>query len=200
MSTLPQRTYSPQEYLEIDRAADTRNEYFRGEIFAMSGGSSRHSLIAANILGELRSALRDKPCTVFTGDLRIGVSASGLYTYPDVSVACGELQFDDKRRDTLLNPVVLVEVLSETTEAYDRGKKFQHYQKLTSLREYLVVGQDAPIVELFSRNDDGTWKLTTINELGGSLIIPAIGVTLPLSEVYAKVEFPQERLKPTSPV
>jgi Uma2 family endonuclease len=183
---------TPAEYLRIERAALYRSEYFAEEMFAMAGGSPRHSLIKTNLVSELRHRLKGRPCTAYDGDLRILVAATGLYTYPDASVICGELQYDDHHRDTMLNPTLLSEVLSETSEAYDRGKKFHHYQKLPSLKEYLLVSQDSPRLERFSRNPDDTWTLTVVSGLDQSLELPSIGVMLSLAEVYDKVDFTAE--------
>ena len=152
---VPQRVpnLTPAEYLAKERAATYRSEYFGGEMFAMAGGSPRHSLIKVNVVGEFRARSRHSPCTAYDSDLRILVARTGLYTYPDASVICGPLEFEDPRRDTVLNPTLLVEVLSESTEAYDRGKKFSHYRQIPSLREYLLVSQEEPKIERFLRND-----------------------------------------------
>ncbi len=189
MSTVPQPWISPEEYLARERVAQLRSEYYGGEIFAMAGGSPRHSLIGANTIAALNMALRGRPCAVYTNDLRIRVSATGLYTYPDASVICGKLEFDDEHRDTVLNPTLLVEVLSESTEAYDRGKKFRHYQRLPTLKDYVLISQEIPRVERFARNADGTWTLTAVEGLDQSIELPSIGVTLQLAEVYQRVDF-----------
>ena len=188
---LPQRIrkLTPAEYLDIERAATYRSEYFDGEMFAMAGGSPRHSLIKVNICGEIRARLKRSPCTAYGSDLRILVSATGLYTYPDASVICGPLEFEDQRRDTVLNPTLLVEVLSDSTEAYDRGKKFSHYRQIASLREYLLVPQEEAKIERFLRNDDGTWTLTGASGLDSTLPLPALGIEIALREVYDKVDF-----------
>jgi len=180
---------TPAEYLRIERAALYRSEYFAGEMFAMAGGTPPHSLIAMNIGGELREALKGKPCAAYNSDLRIRVSASGLYTYPDISVICGELQFDDDKRDTVFNPTLIVEVLSDSTEGYDRGKKFDHYRQIPSLQEYVLVWQDSPKLERFMRSPDGTWNLTIVGGLDQQLVLPSIGVTLKLAEVFDRVAF-----------
>ena len=197
---LPQRvaSFAPAEYLRRERAAEYRSEYYAGEIFAMAGGSPRHSLIKINIGAMLRDRLLKQPCTPYNSDLRIRVP-TGLYTYPDVSVICGELEFDDEFKDTILNPTVLVEVLSPTTEAYDRGKKFDHYRRIESLREYVLVSQDEPRVERFLRNDDGTWTLAIASGLTESITLPSIGVTLPLSEVFIKVDFTADEVAAPPP-
>lgn len=199
---LPQRvaSFTPAEYLSRERAAEYRSEYYAGEIFAMAGGSPRHSRIKTNVLTLLNVRLQSHPCTPYDSDLRIRVP-TGLYTYPDVSVICGELAFDDEHKDTVLNPTVLVEVLSPTTEAYDRGKKFDHYRRIESLREYVLVSQDEPRVERFLRNDDGTWTLAIASGLSESIALPSLGLTLPLSEVFAKVDFTAEEApSPVEPV
>jgi Uma2 family endonuclease len=192
MSAVPKPLLSPQEYLARERLADFRSEFYRGEIFAMAGGSPRHSLIKTNLVGELRNVLKGRPCTAYDSDLRVRVSATGLYTYPDASVICGKLEFDDEHQDTVLNPTLLAEVLSDSTEAYDRGKKFAHYRQVASLREYLLVAQDSPKLERFARNQDGTWTLTIANGLDQSLDLSSIGVRLSLAEVYDKVDFTPE--------
>jgi len=180
---------TPAEYLRLERAATYRSEFFAGKMFAMAGGSPRHSLIKTNLVSELRSGLKGRPCTAFDSDLRVRVSATGLYTYPDASVICGELQFDDSERDTVLNPTLLAEVLSDSTEAYDRGKKFEHYRQVASLQEYLLVSQDTPRVELHSRNPDGSWTPTIAIGLVQTLVLPALGVKLSMAEIYDKVVF-----------
>ncbi len=188
---LPQRVakMTPTEYLKIERAAEFRHEYINGEMFAMSGGSPQHSLIKMNVGGELRDKLKGRPCTAFDSDLRIQISATGVYTYPDISVVCGELEFDDDQHDTVLNPTLLVEVLSDSTEAYDRGKKFEHYRRIASLREYVLISQKSPIIERYLRNPDETWTLTAVIGLDASIHLPTIDVTLSLAEVYDRVAF-----------
>jgi Uma2 family endonuclease len=188
---LPKRVplLSPAEYLRIERAAPYRNEYFAGEMFAMAGGSPRHSLIKANLVRELGNRLEGGTCAAYDSDLRIRVSATGLYTYADASVICGELQQDAQDPHTVLNPTLLAEVLSDSTEAYDRGKTFDHFSKLPSLKEYVLVSQDSPKVERHSRNADGTWTPTIRTGLDQLLDLPSIGVTVSLAEVFDRVEF-----------
>jgi Uma2 family endonuclease len=190
MSAIRPPLLSAQEYLERERLAEYRSEFYRGETFAMAGGTPRHSLIGSNTLGEIHFRLKGRPCTAYNSDLRILIAATGLYTYPDISVMCSELQFADARRDTVLNPTLIVEVLSESTEAYDRGKKFEHYRKIPSLREYILVSQDSPTLERFLRNPDDTWTLTVITGFDQSLDLVTIGVTLPLAAVYDRLDFP----------
>ena len=145
------------EYLRLERRAETRSEYFDGEMFAMAGGTRAHSSIATNLAGELRQLLKSTDCVVYNTDLRVKVEATGLLTYPDVSIVCGEQRFLDEQEDTLLNPAVIMEVLSDSTEAYDRGKKFEHYRQIPSCREYLLVGQKEPRIEQFTRQRDHEW-------------------------------------------
>lgn len=194
---LPQRKslISPAEYLQRERAAEHRSEYYAGEIFAMTGGSPQHSLIKLNVGSILRDKLLDRPCTPYDSDLRI-LTPSGLYTYPDVSVICGSLEFADNIRDTVVNPTLIVEVLSPSTEAYDRGKKFEHYRRILSLREYVLISQDTPRVERFSRNDDGTWTLAIANQLDQAIELTSLDVKLPLAEVFRKVDFADQVAEP----
>jgi len=188
MSSQPQKKLTPDEYLALERQAETKSEYVDGAMYAMSGASPRHALITGNIVQALGGRLRDRPCYVFPSDLRINVSPTGLFTYPDVVIACGELKYRDDRRDTLLNPLVLFEVLSESTEAYDRGRKFEHCRTLPSLAEYLLVAQDKPHVEQFVRQGDGRWLLGEFNRPEDVLTLPSLGSTLAMAEIYAKVE------------
>jgi Uma2 family endonuclease len=182
---------SPEEYLELEEQAEYKSEYFNGEIFAMAGGSPEHSAIALNIGRELGNQLEARPCLVFNSDLRVRVAETGLYTYPDVTVVCGEPEFDDRRR-ALLNPTLIVEVLSDSTEKYDRGDKSAHYRRLPSLREYVLVASDRARIECFTRQEDGArWLLTECSNPGGTVPLESIGCELALSRVYAKVEFPE---------
>ena len=188
-----------QEYLELERAADFKSEYCAGEVYAMAGASPRHVLIATNTAAAFVTQLRRKPCFTYSNDLRVKASASGLYTYPDIVVACKKPQFDDPREDTLLNPTVIIEVLSPSTEAYDRGAKFNHYRQIESLTDYLLISQEQALVEHFVRlsheeiaagQSISRWMLTFFQGPDDVAVIPSIGVELPLSEIYDKVEWP----------
>ena len=190
MSSLPVRKLTPEEYLEIERQAEFKSEFYRGEMFAMSGAGRAHNLIANNIGGEARSRLRGRPCEVYGSDMRARVSTTGPYTYPDATIACDKPQFVDDRGDTLLTPKVLFEVLSETTEKYDRGAKSNQYRQIESLQEYVLVSQSEPHVEVFQRCLDGKWLFSEARELLASITTESLGVTLPLSEIYLRVEFP----------
>jgi len=196
MSAVPKPFLPPQEYLARERRTETKNEYLRGEVFAMSGASRKHNLIATNVAAELRQQLRDRECEVYQGDMRVKVSTTGLYTYPDVTVVCGEPEFEDEEVDTLLNPKLLVEVLSATTADYDRGGKFTHYRRLPSLREYVLISQDRPLVEHYVRQRQDEWLLTEVTSLQNPLVLPSIECRLPLSEIYLKVRFAAEDREP----
>ena len=180
---------SPAEYLELERVSSIRHEYYGGTIYARFGGTQAYSLIASNVVGELRQRLRGGPCQSHGSDLRIKVEASGLYTYADAVVMCNAPRFEDHEKDVLLNPVLIAEVLSPSTEKYDRGLKFEHYRKIDALRCYLLISQDRPHVDLFNRADDGKWVLLEASGLESTLSLPAIGIELPFSEIYLCVEF-----------
>ena len=177
-----------EEYLAIERQAAYKSEYFNGEMFAMSGASPRHVLIVTNVVAELRRQLKQRPCTVYSTDLRVKVSPTGLYTYPDVIVVCTQPQFNDEQKDTLLNPTLIVEVLSESTKDYDRGEKFEHYRTLISLAEYVLIAQDKPHFEHFVRQPDNRWLLAETNRLEDTIHLPSIACNLALAEVYDKVD------------
>ena len=185
----PVKFLTPDEYLRIERAADFKSEYFAGEMFAMAGGSPAHSLLKANVVGELRSQLKGRTCRVYDSDLRVLISATGLFTYPDATVICGPLETVDG--DTAINPMLLVEVLSDSTEMYDRTTKLDHYRKIPSLREVLLVSQHQPIIERYSQAADGGWNVNDARGLSSSLELPSLSISLSLAEIYANVEFPE---------
>jgi len=189
MSSQPTTFVSPEEYLEQERLAERKSEYLQGEVFAMGGASPRHVWIVANILAEFRQQLKGKPCRVSASDLRLRVTPGRLYTYPDVMVICGEAQFADDQKDTVLNPILIVEVLSESTRDYDRGKKFQDYRKLPSLIEYLMIEQDEPHIEHCTRQRENHWDFVEIDDLAHSIELTSVGCILPLTEVYDKIEW-----------
>jgi Uma2 family endonuclease len=191
MSAASTRLLSPQEYLARERAADIRSEYYRGETFAMAGASWEHTLIKDNLARETGNQLAGGPCRVLTSDLRVKVSATGLYTYPDMVVVCDEPQFEDKVLDTLLNPRVIVEVLSDSTEKYDRGVKFAHYRQLPSVQEYVLVAQDRPLVERYVRQADDTWVLTAFSEMPRTLAFGTVPAQVALADIYRGVTFPE---------
>ncbi len=177
---------SAEEYLAIERLAEERHELIAGEILARPRGSRRHALIAANLVGGLGNPLRDRPCLVVGSHMRVAAATVGLYTYPDVVVVCGGAQFIDEGEDTLTNPGVIVEVLSPTTESYDRGKKFEQYRAIASLTDYVLVSQEALLVEHFVRQPGGAWLLTE-HRAGDRLTFDSLGCSIPLAEIYLKV-------------
>lgn len=189
------RRLTEAEYLGLDRASEVKSEFFDGEMFAMAGGTLRHSLIATNLARELGNRLRGGPCIPYNADLRIKIAATGLLTYPDLSVICGPPEFLPDTDDTVMNPTVLIEVLSDTTEAYDRGKKFEHYRQIPTLREYLLVSQKEPRIEQFLQQPDGRWLLTEAAGLDGTLQLPSLGIILSLAEIFAGVNFPPAALR-----
>ncbi|QDU91581.1 hypothetical protein Pla175_50110 [Pirellulimonas nuda] len=193
MSPLPKTSLSPTQYLELERAAvDCKHEFYRGEMFAMGGASRQHNRATVNLTGLIHAALRQSQCEVLGSDMRVKIDATGLYTYPDLTITCEKPEFEDQHLDTLLNPQVIFEVLSKSTEAYDRGKKFGHYRSLPSLKEYFLVSQDRPQIDRFSLGEGGVWQLNDASGLDASITVGSIDLVLPLREVYARVEFEAE--------
>lgn len=192
MSAVPESRYTLDEYLARERVAEYKSEFYNGEIFAMTGGTPTHNLVSVNISSRLRAGLRGSGCRPFSSDQRIRIPANGLSTYPDVTVVCGELQLDDRDKDAITNPIVVFEVLSKSTERYDRGRKFDLYRELDSLKEYVLVSQSEAQVERFLRQDDGNWLLTILKGADAVLEFASINVSLTLSEIYEDVEFHPE--------
>ena len=188
-TTHPSTKLTEEKYLAIERQAEEKSEYLGGEMFAMAGANREHNLIVTNLVINLGWQLKNGPCRVYSNDMRLKVRQSGLYTYPDVMVVCEEEHFLDGHRDTLLNPLLIIEVLSESTEVYDRGKKFGLYRALDALAEYLLVTQTPPRIEQYVRQEDGRWLFSAAEGIGSDIILPSIGVTLGLSDVYDKVEW-----------
>ena len=182
---------SPEEYLARERKALTKSEYRNGQVYALPGASRKHNIIAVHVSGELYIQLRTRSCEIYTNDMRVKVSAAGLYTYPDVVVVCDEPRFEDTHFDTLLNPTVLIEVLSPSTAAYDRGEKFASYQKLDSLCEYVLISQDRVRVEHYLRQEQA-WDLTEFRSLSDAFRLTSIECELSLQAIYAKVQFSEE--------
>ena len=180
---------SPEEYLRRECQAEYKSEYLNGEIFAMSGARRAHNLITTNISRELSGQLRTGPCEVYSSDMRVKVRSNGLYTYPDVVVVCGEPEFEDNELDTLLNPTLLIEVLSQTTERYDRIAKTSYYRTIDSLAEHLLVAQHQVRLEQYSKQPDGQWSLTEYTSLDAVAELASIQSSLKLSDVYDKVTF-----------
>jgi len=195
MSTAPTRRISPQEYLAQERRADFKSEYLRGEVFAMAGATYEHTVIKDNLARKAGNQLENGPCRALTSDMRVKVGATGLYTYPDIAIVCDKPQFEDEAFDTLLNPRAVVEVLSDSTEKYDRGAKFGHYRQVPSLEEYVLVAQDRPLIERFLRQEDNSWVLTVFEGLSSTFAFASVPVRIPLSEIYSGVEFPEQPTK-----
>ncbi len=188
MSAIPaEKTYTVEEYLAMERSSlEGKCEFVNGQIFAMVGATREHNLIGVNITRELSNQLKGRPCEAYANDMRVKAVEARGYHYPDIAVVCGKPEFEDGQMDTLLNPTVLVEILSSSTEAYDRGDKFAAYRKIQSLREYLLVSQDKPLIERYVRQGDA-WVLTEIDGLEGVVSLDAIGCVLAMSEVYDRV-------------
>jgi Uma2 family endonuclease len=186
-AAIPRLAASEDEYLRRELESPEKHEYVNGEIVAMAGGTARHALICANVAGALRGLLKARPCVVLSSDQRVGISATGMYAYPDISVLCSKPVFHPKDANTLTNPVVVVEVLSGGTEFFDRGAKFAHFQRLESLQEYVLVAQETKRVEHYRRTDVGQWLLTIVEDVG-QVSFPALQVALPMDEIYAKLE------------
>jgi len=189
MSTIPKTRYTPEQYLAVERAAQFRSEFFRGEMFAMVGASRKHNLITVNVASELHRQFKDRKCEVYQSDMRVKVNATGLYAYPDVVATCDEPRFEDAHVDTLVNPRVIVEVLSPSTELWDRGKKFEHYRSIPSLREYVMISQAKVLIERFAINADGDWALRDYRTLEDILVLDSISCQIELSDVYARIDF-----------
>ncbi len=186
MATLPKTHFTPEEYLELERKAESKSEYSNGEIFAMSGVGRKHDDIVAQLQMLLGQHLRGGGCRTQTADLRVRVTPND-YVYPDLSVVCGKRQFADTHLDTLINPTLLVEVLSPTTERYDRGQKAYLYRRIESLQQLLLISQDEYSVELHTRQPDGSWVLKSFTGLDASVELASIGYTLHLRELYERV-------------
>jgi len=183
MASLPTPPLTEDEYLRLERQAETKSEFHDGQMFAMAGGTLNHSLLA-NRIGALLDRV-SPGCRVLNADLRIKIAASRTYTYADCSVVCGEPQFSSDHQDNVLNPLLIVEVLSPSTEGYDRGKKFELYRTIDSVREYLLVHQDRRHVEHYSKQDDGSWLLREHSGAGSSVAIARLGVHISLADLYA---------------
>jgi len=188
MSSVASTFLTPEEYLERERLADYKSEYCGGEVFAMAGASFAHSLIVTNLLGELSHKLRQRPCVVYSSGLRLAITASDLYTYPDAMVICDKPASIDTHMDTVTNPTVIVEVFSPSTERYDRCRKFESYRSIWSLMEYVTVSQEKMHIEVNTRQPDNSWLLRALSG-SGSVKLQSIEVELQLFDIYEKVEF-----------
>jgi|KBSSwiStaDraftv2_1062776.scaffolds.fasta_scaffold221957_2 Uma2 family endonuclease len=198
-SAKPSPRLTEIEYLNLERTLESRNEFFDGEVFARSGGTPLHSQIAASLIQVIGRRLRGGSCVVYTSDLRLKIEATGLLTYPDLSVVCGPIQFAAGTDDTVVNPAVIVEVLSDSTEAYDRGKKFENYRQMPSLREYLLVSQKEPRIEHFVRQANNDWLLREAIGLEATLALPSLEIQISLEEVFGGVQFVPASIRAQTP-
>jgi Uma2 family endonuclease len=176
-----------EDYLRAERAATFRSEYLNGQVFVMAGGTPTHSFLMASLTSELFGLALDRGCRLFVSDCRLQVAPEGLYTYPDLMVVCGDVQYADGEKDMVTNPVLIVEVLSKSTEGYDRGEKFAQYRRIPSLQEYLLVSQDKPRLEKYVRLPDGTWNFSSSDGPDGSLDVASLGCQLRLDRIYRSV-------------
>ena len=192
MNTAEKKTLTEEEYLELERTSDVKHEYYNGEIFAMSGGTANHSRISTNLGHDLLDALRGKDCDVFNGDLKVHIQAADAFVYPDVSIVCGEVNFHENNQHTILNPTVIFEVLSESTERFDRGSKFRKYQTIPSLKEYVLVDQWELQIDIFRPSSDGKWEWEGFSGLESFAHLESLGIKLLLKNVYYRVEFSSE--------
>jgi Uma2 family endonuclease len=202
MSAVPKRKLTPQEYLAIERAAEFKSEYHDGEMFIMSGARLPHVTINSNLVFHLRRAFENGTCRVLANDMRIKVARTGLYTYPDTIIVCDKPVLEDSEMDTLLNPTVLFEILSKSTELYDRGTKFEHYQSIESLKEYVLVTQNRHRIERYVRGTGHEWTYSEFSDPEGVFQLGSLPASIPMKSLYEDVEFPPEapplRLLPPS--
>jgi Uma2 family endonuclease len=192
MSALQQPRFTEAEYLALESASQTKHEFYRGDILAMTGVSPGHDTIVGNTFASLHAQLREGGCRVYTSDVRVKVAGHKSYFYPDIKVVCGTPEFNQDMPPSLLNPTVIIEVLSPSTEAYDRGAKVTEYLRLASLQEVLLIVQDRPHVDRFVRQTDGQWLLGAAHRLDEALTLSSIGCTLALADIYARVQFEDE--------
>jgi Uma2 family endonuclease len=195
MTSQPKTYLTPEGYLAVERQNEYKSEYIDGELVAMTGASRRHNIISVNITREISQQLKGRPCESYVSDIRVRIPSKRMYTYPDVVVVCDEPQFEDDYPDTLLNPTVIIEVLSESTERYDRFKKFAFYRTIESLTEYILVAQHEYRVEQYTKQPDGRWLLSDHRSLEDVVEMVSIQCALALREVYEKVSLPQSDLK-----
>lgn len=195
MSTAPNRKMTSAEYLEADRNSDKRNIFFGGEMFAMTGARRPHILIVGNIHAELHSQLKDRSCEVYMADMRVKNNRTGSYFYPDISVTCESPKFEDGVFDTLVNPQVIIEVLSESTETFDRGQKFDDYQLLESVKDYVLISQQRMQVERFTRQTESTWEYWSAKQPDDVLNLAAIDCQIELADIYNRIDFNSDDLK-----
>ena len=190
MSAMRKPKLSVAQYLALEKRAEFKSEFFDGEMFAMAGASRFHNRVNENLSLRIGMRLLDGPCQTLSRDQRVEIGRTGLYCYPDLIIVCGEPEYSYLDPDTLINPRVVIEVLSESTERHDRTTKFRHYQQLPSIQEYILVSQDEPMCERFSRTPDGLWVVTSFVGLDATLELASIPIRIPLAEIFAGVTFP----------
>ncbi len=188
MVSQTERRFSPEEYLALERRVESKHEFIEGQIVMMTGASESHNLIVVNVLASLHGQLRSTPCKVFPSDMRVQVDPARFYTYPDLVVVCDQAEYGDGELDTLLNPTLIIEILSPSTEAYDRGEKFRRYRAVGSLQEYVLIAQDRCSVERYVRQPGGDWLLSEFADLGSEVELRSIGCRLRLNEVYERIQ------------
>ena len=189
VATKRKKPYTPDEYLALEATAAQKSEYHQGVIYAMAGASANHNRIAGGMYALLRSGLRGRNCEAFTSDMRLLVAASGLYTYPDGLVVCGGPHFAPGRDDTITNPVLICEVLSPSTQDYDRGRKFEMVRTIPTLRDYVLPHQDRAFIEYYHKHEDGRWILSELASVDATLVLHSIGLDLALRDIYAGVDW-----------
>jgi len=189
MKKYAEKFISPQEYFAMEEAAEYKSEYYQGEIFAMSGASFNHNVIAGNTFTALHNSLSDSDCIVFTSDMKIQVDRESHYTYPDISIACGEIEFAENRKDVIANPLVIIEILSDSTKDYDRGSKFTAYRNIASLKDYILIDQYSYHIEYFHKDESGKWSLDEFKNMGDTFKISSINVELSLKKIYNRVKW-----------
>ncbi|MEO5858767.1 MAG: Uma2 family endonuclease [Pyrinomonadaceae bacterium] len=191
MSAVPKPIYNADQYLTLEQGAEYRSQFYFGEIFAMAGASRRHNVVSANVLASIHAQLKGRSCEVYQNDMRVKVNAD-FYTYPDIVIVCGEPQIEKKNGENLLDPAVLIEVLSPSTEKFDRGDKFRFYRLMPSLKEYVLVSQDRVNVEHYFRQEDNSWLFTVLNDEGDVLELPSVSCSVNLKDIYDKVDLGEE--------
>jgi Uma2 family endonuclease len=190
MENLARKLLSSDEYFQMEENSEIKHEFYRGDVFAMAGAKRKHNIVVSNLIITIGSSFKNRPCVVYPSDMRVRVEEGRHYTYPDLSLVCGRSEFSDSKQTTLINPQVIIEVLSDSTENYDRGKKFQAYRTIPSLQSYILVGSESPLIELFSKLPNNTWVLSDAIE--NRIFIPSLDLTLSLSDVYDKINWEEE--------
>ena len=188
MENLARKFMTATEYLDFERNSLEKHEFYKGEIYAMAGAKEKHNLIVSNLISMIHSQFKKRPCVVYPSDMRVVIDQYNHYAYPDITIVCGDRKFLDSKSDSLLNPSAIIEVLSESTETYDRGKKFEAYRNITTLREYMLVSTDHKKIELFTKSPDDKWVLSESGK-EDTITLPTLNLTLTLSDIYDKVEF-----------